>query len=172
MDQGGRAIAGRIGCSIALNLLKSSIPIHLEVIFASQNEVSARGSVAAVYHAEADYAVVLSSCMAKDYNKEEGMLPDGGKGVVLLQKTGCGVTDNALLRKIKTIADRNQIPVQWGVTEEKGAEFALINAKKNIPALCLALPVRYPYTTTPMVHQSDWKSMESLISLLLQNDNL
>ncbi len=156
----GRAIAGRMGCVAAIELLKKSPDCNLHVIFATQRQIGCRGMIAASWNLEADFTVVLDGIAAQDYTTapKEGR-PQAGEGVALLHHSGSGKMDATFYSMAKKVAEEEEIPIQNCSVDEKGQEQILQQTGKKQRCLCLGIPVRYPESLGQVANIKDLQAM-------------
>ncbi len=154
----GRALAGRMGCAVAIELLKKYPNRNIHVIFATQREI--RG----IYtpNTEADYLIFLDGMKAKDYMTKNKSVPEAGKGVIIAscQPGGRLSADDVAW---KMLAVDEEIPVQIGILTEPnflsapmGKNSAML---KIFHSVSLAIPVRYPESVAPIANTEDMNAM-------------
>jgi endoglucanase len=82
--QKGKAWGSRVGCMLALDLLKEDLPVDMEVVFTTQRELGGRGLQTAAFQSEADTAIILDGVPAD----EGANSPKCGKGGVWMIPLG------------------------------------------------------------------------------------
>ncbi len=162
----GSALAGRLGCYIALNLLKNPAVKNLHVIFAVQREIQNRGMIPASYNLSGEYAIALDGIEGRLWNfKAE--TAELGKGPVLIPRTGAGEMDTCLGKRLKTLAKETDIPLGSLCTKMVGAESVLQKNGTGLRCLCLGIPVRYMASPTQVACLDDCRKLEEILILLL-----
>ncbi len=154
----GRAIAGRMSCNVALEILKRNKKSNIHAIFAVQREINHRGIVGCSDKIDSGFAIVLDGMKAQDYIQNNKMMPELGKGVVIVRKHAGGVMDKRFDFLCQNISQSETIPVQYGVRTEDGAEPILLKAGCNT-VLSLSIPVRYADSTSPVANIADMDAM-------------
>ncbi len=164
----GRALAGRMGCSVAMEILKKNPNRNIHVIFAVQREIGNRGLMGCSVRLNADYTIVLDGIKAKDYRTDKKDVPESGKGVVIVSRHPNGILDKSTDEIYKTLANDSNIPIQYGTLTSSGAEAILI--KSGHPEIIsLSIPIRYFDSTAPIAHLDDMDGMERLINKLISH---
>jgi endoglucanase len=154
--QKGKAWGSRVGCMLALDLLKEDLPVDMEVVFTTQRELGGRGLQTAAFQSEADTAIILDGVPAD----EGANSPKCGKGGVWMIPLGGAKLPKAIEELAK--------PLQVYVAKEKGQEIALIKSKTIRQTICLGIPVRYSKTPVQVVSQTDIDSVKRLLRICIQ----
>ncbi len=157
----GRAIAGRMGCLSVIEILKKFLGCNIHAVFTVQREIGSRGILACGNSLNADLTIVFDDIPAKSYTIESSRKPETGKGVVLITRHTGGIVDSALSSQCKEIAEREGIPLQFGIAKKTGPEAVLIKTGRH-RILPLAIPVRYFDSTSPIANTKDMHAMTKL----------
>ena len=157
----GRALGGRIGCLVAMDILKKDYNCNLHIVFAVQREIACRGMKTALWDKSYDLCIFLEGYKARLWEDGEN-LPKSKDGAGLVYKSGDIVFEKGILERIIDLAKDNSIPVQKITAEKSGQEiFAEDNGKNNI-CVCMGLAVKYPETITQIANKKDIESLKLL----------
>ena len=161
----GKALGGRAGCLILIDLLKKSREFNINLIgvFTVQREISSRGAIVASKRLpSADLMIVFDSCEAAN-NKMSNI------------KSGAGVADDFCVsendiskQRICEIATEEDIPYQKVVTSRKTDASSYMENKTNIPIVLLNIPCKYKDTGINLVNKFDIKSSSDLMKSVLR----
>lgn len=167
----GRAIAGRMGCKVAVNLLKKNPNRNIHAIFAVQREIKNRGILGYGFVDDAEYTIVLDGIKAKDYLADHKNCPEIGKGVIIASNLPGGqfTTED---KNCRTIAEKMHIPYQLGVLESQVhwlGYHSKSSQKQGVRRLSLAIPVGYPDSVAPVAKLSDMEAMEQLAQCFIDS---
>ncbi len=154
----GRAIAGRMGCNVALAIMKKNNNCNIHAIFAVQREINHRGIAGCIDKIEPGIAIVLDGLKAQDYTQNNKMMPESRKGVVVVRKYPCGVLDKKYDVLCQNISQNEAIPIQYGVRVEDGTEATLLKVGCNT-VVSLSIPVRYADSASPVANIADMDAM-------------
>lgn len=159
----GRALAGRMGCSVAVKLLKKTSNHNIHVIFAVQREIKNRGILGYKDLNNTDYLISLDGIKSKDYITKKDYTPEVGKGVVIVStQPGGRLTCND--NTSKKIADALEIPSQFGVAEDNIIDLSAYKEYMKEPKyVSFAIPVRYSDSISPIAKIGDMDAMYRLV---------
>lgn len=163
-----KAIDDRIGCFIALEVLKNITSSHdLFFVFSAQEEVGARGAKTAAYTTEADLAIVIDTTFSYDTPKVQNRT-SLNNGVAIKVMDRSIVVSPAIKNWMAKIADANSIPYQWEIITSGGTDSGPIHLSKGgIPTGGLAIPVRYLHSGNEMVAKKDILASIDLLTALI-----
>ncbi|HMS68769.1 MAG TPA: M42 family metallopeptidase [Saprospiraceae bacterium] len=167
----GRALDNRMGgfCIAEVARLlkenKKELPFGLYIVNAVQEEVGLRGAEMIANTIKPNVAIVTDVCHDTSTPllnaKKEGDVKCG-KGPSL---TFAPAVHNKLLRLIRDVASKNEIPVQLSASSRStGTDtdaFAYSNG--GVPSALISLPLRYMHTTVEMAHIDDVENVIKLI---------
>ncbi|HOY14034.1 MAG TPA: M42 family metallopeptidase [Saprospiraceae bacterium] len=167
----GRALDNRMGgfCIAEVARLlkenKKELPFGLYIVNAVQEEVGLRGAEMIANTIKPNVAIVTDVCHDTSTPllnaKKEGDVKCG-KGPSL---TFAPAVHNKLLRLIRDVASKNEIPVQLSASSRStGTDtdaFAYSNG--GVPSALISLPLRYMHTTVEMAHIDDIENVIKLI---------
>ncbi len=109
-----KALDDRFGCALMLDLIRSDLAYDTTFVFTVQEEVGARGAVAAAYTVSPDIAVILETTTAGDICGVEGARRACalGDGPVISYMDRGTVYDHDLYRLAMDTAKEHGIPAQ------------------------------------------------------------
>lgn len=162
----GRALGGRAGCIVAIDLLKQELKCNLHVIFSVQREINNRGISVGINDICADLAVVFDGIEAADYHITQNR-PESGKGCILLNRTGAGNMSIDKISVLNNLANNSNISIQNHITTEKGPEYEIIKNTSIKECVCIGLPVKYIRSSSQVANLSDIDGMYKLSLILL-----
>lgn len=167
----GKALEGRIGCAILIELLKNltKSPHDLYCVFTAQETVGARGAGTAAYALQPDLAVVVQGMEAHDV---PGARHGGialGKGPAIHFKDQTLISSPSVRQQLVSAARDAHVPYQLHVSPREGGDGATIQAaREGIPTGALGVPVRYLRTTSEMVAVSDVTDAIAILTNLVR----
>ncbi len=169
----GRAFDNRIGgfmIAEVARLLKENnvqLPYSLYVVNAVQEEIGLRGAEMIARRIKPNVAIVtdvthdtqtpmINKAIEGDINCGQG--PSLAYGPAI---------QNKLLNLVETVADENEIPVQWrALSRSTGTDTdSFAYANDGCPSVLISIPLRYMHTPVEMLHKSD---IENTIRLMYQ----
>jgi putative aminopeptidase FrvX len=178
----GRALDNRVGgfmiAKVARMLKenKKKLPFGLYIVNSVQEEVGLRGAEMIAHTIHPNCAIITDVA----HDTSTPMIDKIAEGDY---KCGLGpmltigpAVHNNLLKHIRTVADKNKIPVQMdAASRSTGTDTdAFAYTKGGIPSALISLPLRYMHTTVEMVHKDDVENVIKLIyeSLLALNPKM
>jgi putative aminopeptidase FrvX len=174
---GGRALDNRIGgfaiAQVAKMLKENKIelPFGLYIVNSVQEEIGLRGAEMITKRINPDVAIITDVChdtQTPMINKVQNGDLHCGKGPVL---TYGPAVQNNLLKKIISVAEKNEIPFQRAaVSRATGTDTdAFAYSTEGVASALISLPLRYMHTTVEMVHKDDLYQLIQLIYHTLLN---
>ncbi|MGB4842954.1 MAG: M42 family metallopeptidase [Ferruginibacter sp.] len=169
----GRAFDNRIGgfmiAEVArlLKTNKKKLPFGLYIVNAVQEEIGLRGAEMIARRIKPDVAIITDVT----HDTTTPMISKMKEG-----ECSCGAgpsltygpaVHNKLLDFIKTIAEKNKIPVQYHtVSRSTGTDTdAFAYSNDGCPSALISIPLRYMHTTVEMLHKDD---IENTIKLMYE----
>lgn len=149
----GRALGSKLSCAVAVEVLKQTLPVTLEVVFTVQREVGCRGAITVPGQLAAEIGFILDGI-----SEEEGVHCHKG-AVLALKKSDREDTDT-----IERLAKNAGIALQTCMVEHSGQEAVFSKSEHVRRSICLGVPVRYQESAAQVAAQSD---QEALLRLLL-----
>lgn len=166
-----KALDDRLGCAFMLDLINSDLEYDIDFAFTVQEEVGARGALAATYTLNPDMAIVIETTTAGDIcdvsdEKRACVLGDGP--VVSYMDKGT-VYDHDLYRFAMRIADENDIPVQTKTLIAGGNDSSSVQRSGNgVRTLAVSIPCRYLHSPSCVINKKDIDSMKKLLLKLTE----
>lgn len=162
----GKAFDDRAGCAVAMALLEGDYPFDLYVAFTAQEEVGLRGAKVAAYAIQPEVAFVLEGTICDDLPNKKDVSPvtELGKGPAITFADRSFVADRRLVRLLVDAAARAGIPYQFKRAVAGGTDAGAIHlAREGVPAVTVAVPVRYIHAPVSLLSLDD---LENTITLL------
>ncbi len=147
----GRAAAGRLGCAVGAALLRETPACDLEVVFACQRELHARGLLTALSGCDATRAIVIDGY-------EGDSLSLDGENSQLKQE----IERSAERQKIRLVRRKSEFP-QMKVLAESG---------RIREAVALEIPVKNPQSPAELVDLHDMEEMQRLLMDFFKEETL
>lgn len=163
----GSALAGRWGCETLINIIKNNTFCNLNLIFTTQREICSRGMSIAAQNIISDLVVFLDAVPAKTW--EESVLPVSGKGAVIVKRNKNGMISQDTLEKIYSVAEDNEIDIQFYSGETDGPDGAIKQTGKNISSFVVGIPIKYIDSPSQVCSKNDIKSAENLLTAFLKD---
>lgn len=160
-----KALDDRIGCYIAMEILKGKHDFDLFVCFTVQEEVGLRGATVAAYRIKPHIALALEGTTCSDVfnTKDHEHSTRLGKGAVVSIIDGSSYSDKNLVKYILKTAGKNQIPVQIKETVTGGNDAGAIQRTGvGVKTAVISVPVRYIHSPSGI---ASIKDVESAIKL-------
>ena len=172
----GKALDDRIGCFVAIEVLKriasiDNLAIDVVGAFSAQEETDYRGAKVNAKNASPDLAVVLEAPPADDvYLDSFAAQAVLKKGVQIRHIDNRAISSPKFLRfGIKT-AEQNDIAYQRAVRKKGSTDAAVIHiADKAIPCLVLGVPTRYTHTHFSYSSVQDIESAIDLVTAVVKS---
>ena len=165
-----KALDDRFGCALMLDLIRSDLEYDTTFVFTVQEEVGARGAVAAAFTASPDIAVILETTTAGDICGVEGARRACalGDGPVISYMDRGTVYDHDLYRLAMDIAKENGIPAQTKTLVAGGNDASSIQRTgAGSRVLAISAPTRYLHSPVDVLDKNDVENMQKLLNVLL-----
>ena len=163
-----RGLDDRVGCAALLLSLQgldpAKLPCRVTYVWSVTEEIGLLGSAFAAQQLQ-DATVVypIDTFVSSDAPQESrafGYCPLG-QGAVIRVLESPNFAPRNLVREVHALADRNQIPIQEGMTA--GGTDGLEFLNYGIPSVPLSWPGRYSHSPVEVL---DYRDMDSLVRLL------
>ncbi|MCM1024602.1 MAG: M42 family metallopeptidase [Prevotella sp.] len=167
----GKAIDDRFGCAVMIDLIKSELPYDCVFTFVVQEEVGLRGSRAAAYTVDPDFAIVLEATTAADIPLASGekRCCELGGGAVVSYMDRSTIYDKELYRLSREIAAENGIGWQTKTMVAGGNDSGAIHISRGgVRTAAISAPCRYLHSPSCVVKLSDLDDCERLARLMLE----
>ncbi len=166
-----KALDDRLGCVLMLDLINSDLPFDVDFAFTVQEEVGARGALAATYAINPDMAVVIETTTAGDIcdvagEKRTCIL---GNGPVISYMDKGTVYDHELYKSAMKLAEDNGIPAQTKTLVAGGNDSSSVQRTGNgVKILAVSLPCRYLHSPSSVINKQDIESTRKLLLRLIE----
>lgn len=131
-----------------------------------QAEVGLRGASSIAHVVRPDIAFVIEAGVAGDtpgVNADDARAKIGG-GPALLMYDGSMIAHRSLLDLVMQVAQASGIPVQLDSLRQGGTDAGRFHVSgAGVPALVIAVPVRYIHTPAALLN---WRDVEATVQLL------
>lgn len=165
-----KAIDDRVGCMIAINLIKSELEYDTYFCFNSQEEVGLRGAACTSFAVQADVAIILEATTAGDLDGVKGAdrVCALGNGPVVSYMDRRTIYDRELYIKAFEIAKQNGIAVQTKTAIAGGNDAGSIQRSgKGARVMAISVPARYIHSGSSVAKISDIENTEKLLKKVL-----
>lgn len=168
----GKAIDDRI-CVYALLAVASAVAapaVTVHLAFTVQEEVGLRGAEALGVDIDPMVALALDTTVANDIpGIDSGQaVTQLGAGVALKLKDGSVVTSPAVRRRLQTIAEAEEIALQYEVLPRGGTDTARFQRGHGAtPVGALSVPTRYLHTATEVAAPADVRALIELVNAFI-----
>jgi endoglucanase len=166
-----KAIDDRVGCAVLLRLLEERPVYDTWFAFTVQEEAGLRGAYTAAYALKPDMALVVEGTTAADRPGLKGAerVCAPGEGVVLSYMDGTTVYDRDLFEKMRSLADKHQIPWQLKRAVAGGTDAGAIQRSRcGVPVAGLAAAMRYIHAPVSAVSLEDCENLYRLAKAFLE----
>ncbi|KPU63742.1 endoglucanase [Thermococcus sp. EP1] len=159
-----RSLDDRFGVIALVEAIKNLVDHDLDgkyiFAFTVQEEIGLKGAKFLANTYSPKYAIAVDSFACCSFLTGDVKL---GKGAVIRAVDNSAVYTPSLARKALEIAQRNNIPIQIGVTGG-GTDASVFETKSQ--TLALSVPIRYLHSETEMLHIRDLEALIKLIEAL------
>jgi tetrahedral aminopeptidase len=175
--RGNRVIAksldDRIGCVVAIETMRrlnKNAPNEIYFAFTVQEEVGARGAIAAAYNIAPDVGIALDVTGTGDEIKNRKMAIKLGAGAAIKVQDSSLIVPPAVRDWMVARAETENIPYQLELLIGGGTDAAAIQtARAGVPSGCISIPCRYVHTTSETVDLGDVTACIDLLTSLVAN---
>ena len=165
-----KAWDNRIGCAIAINVLKElKNTNHPNVVYgigAVQEEVGLRGSKTSTFKIQPDIGFAVDVGIAGDTPgvSEKEAMSKMGKGPQIVLYDASMVSHKGLRDLVTDTADELNIPYQFESIPGGGTDAGSIHVTaKGVPALSIGIATRYIHSHAAMLHRDDFENAVKLV---------
>ena len=166
-----KALDDRVGCAIMLKMLEDGLKYDAVFVFSVQEEVGARGAIAATNRICPDYSIVLEATTAADVAgvAEEKRVCVQGEGAVLSFMDNSTIYDKEVFNEALSLAKRNNIAVQVKTAVAGGNDSGSIHKNGGgVRAAAISAPCRYIHSPSNVLMKSDIEACCKLATVLLE----
>lgn len=167
-----KAWDNRYGCGLAIELLKElhgeTLPNTLYSGATVQEEVGLRGARTSAYMIKPDLAFILDASAANDMTGNKNEFGHIGKGALLRIYDPTMVTHRGMREFVLDMAESNNIPYQYFVSQG-GTDAGQIHlANEGIPSAVIGICARYIHSHNSMIHVDDYAAAKELLIKLVK----
>ncbi len=172
----GKALDDRVCLFAMLEAAKRVDDPDVTVHFCAtvQEELGIRGASALGVDLDPDLAVALDVTVAQDVpavEKEADYVTELGEGAAVKLKDGSVVTTPKVHRRMRSVAERREIPHQTEILPSGGTDTAgFQNTHGAKPVGAISVPTRYLHTVTESVHGDDVAAAIDLLAAFLDTE--
>lgn len=165
-----RALDNRTGCAVLLMLIDrlsaKKLNKKLTFIFTVQEETGLRGAKA-LFKENFKEVYAIDTVSAGDIANMEFHLSPArtGKGAAIRFIDSRGVSSQSLRKKIKVVAEKENIPIQE--LYASGSTDAAATFELGLNSIALCIPVKYTHSPVEMVHIADLKNIILLLEKII-----
>ncbi|MBV4420564.1 M42 family peptidase [Clostridium tyrobutyricum] len=168
-----KALNGRLGCSILLDMLKEDSDCDLYAAFNVQENIGQRGVFASNYSVKPDIFVSIDTVNANDLvdtktNKDTTIFL--GRGPIIPFKAGISMLDRSNVQCIRSIAEKSNIVYQKiAGTRKEGQSTAAQLTGSSIKILSILIPCRYMNSIVSMCDLNDYENTIELLKKYIKS---
>lgn len=166
-----KAWDNRIGCAIAINVLKNLQGVHHpNVVYGVgtvQEEVGLRGAKTATQAIEPDIGFAVDTGIPADTPgiTEKDALSKIGDGPQIIMYDASMISHKGVREFVTDTADEQGIPYQLDTVAKGGTDSGSIHLTANgVPALSITIATRYIHTSASIIHRDDFENAVKLIT--------
>jgi putative aminopeptidase FrvX len=165
-----RALDNRVGCVVLLMLIDrfstKKLNKKLTFIFTIQEEPGLRGAKGIIKENFKEVYAIDTVSAGDIANMEFHLSPARtGKGAVIRFVDSRGVSSQNLRKKIKIVAEKENIPIQE--LYAGGSTDAAATFEQGLNSIPLCVPVKYTHSPVEMVHIADLKNTILLLEKII-----
>jgi putative aminopeptidase FrvX len=165
----GKAMDDRVGVYCMIEVLKKLKSSKFEIYFVAtaQEELGMRGATTSAYEIDPDIGIALDVTHAGDVPDipPHKYVASLGEGVAIKIKDSGMLSSPELVKTMRKIADKNQIPYQLEVLPKGATDGAALQRNRGgMNAVTLSIPTRYVHSPVETCHCGD---IQAAIDLLL-----
>ncbi|MDX1614988.1 MAG: M20/M25/M40 family metallo-hydrolase [Candidatus Promineifilaceae bacterium] len=166
----GKSMDDRVGCAVAVAALRqlNETPHDVHFVFSVQEEVGARGALAAANMLGVDVGIAIDVTLTGDTLKGPHMAVRLGQGPAIKVKDAGMIAHRGLVRLMRRRAEEMKIAYQLEVLEGGSTDARSVQiAGAGAAAGCISIPCRYVHSQSETVHAADVdQARELLVDLL------
>ncbi len=168
-----KALDGRLGCAILLDLLKESWDnIQLYGVFSVQKELGTRGARIAAYRVAPDLGIAVEGTDCNDTPPAEkhSYGTKLGSGVALSLMDRGSISDRAVIGEMVRLAEENDVPFQLRKSSAGTTDAGAIQqAREGCPVAGVFVPCRYIRGPFSLMSKKDFDAANKLLPLFLRS---
>jgi putative aminopeptidase FrvX len=167
-----KALDDRAGCAVLAELLQDDYALDLYAVFTAQEEVGTRGARVAAQRIAPDVAIALEGTICDDLPRPPGddntpvTVLGNGPAITFMDRSV--IADRRLVSLLLRIAEEQGIPHQFKSAVAGGTDAGAIHlVHEGVPAVTVAVPVRYIHAPISMLSLYDFDHTVSLVRAAL-----
>lgn len=170
----GKALDGRIGCYILIELLKENYTFDLYGVFSSMKEVGRRGAYGAAFRINPDLGITIDGVESSNILSVPNHLKGGamGEGPIINRLDSSTLYDHSIINEIGKIAKENDIPLQikaLGIKENDGG--SIQGVKEGCKVVSIGIPIRYINSSVSTASIKDIDNGKDILTKFLNGIN-
>jgi len=165
-----KAIDDRFGCACMLKMLEGEIPFDTWFAFFVQEEIGLRGSKAATFAVNPDFAIILETTTAADLDgvKGDSAVCRLGGGAVVSFMDRATIYDRELFRLAFEEAEKLNIPCQTKTRIAGGNDAGSVHVSRDgVRTMAISIPCRYLHSPFTVAQISDMEQSYLLAEKML-----
>jgi len=171
----GKALDNRIGCALAIELLKETNGEKLPNILFSgatvQEEVGLRGAQTAANLIKPDIFYALDVSPANDITGRKDIFGKVGEGALLRIYDPTMVTHKGMREFVLDTAETNKIPYQYFVSPG-GTDAGRVHiSNEGVPSIFVGICSRYIHTHAAIISVEDYAAAKELLVTLVRKSD-
>jgi putative aminopeptidase FrvX len=162
----GKAFDDRMGCAVAIEILKGNYNCDLYVSFNVQEEVGERGAYVSAFNVNPDIGVALEGTICADMPNIPKNLSatEIGKGPALSIMDRTSIFNDEILKEIIKIAEEKNIPYQLRRAIAGGNDAgAILMSAEGAKVATVSVPCRYIHSSVSVASMEDYKNTVTLM---------
>ncbi|MBW9158842.1 M42 family metallopeptidase [Clostridium tagluense] len=162
----GKAFDDRMGCAIAIEILKGNYNCDLYVSFNVQEEVGERGTYVSAFNIQPDIGVALEGTICADMPGIPKHLSatEIGKGPALSIMDKTSIFDDEILKTLIKVAEDKDIPYQLRRSTAGGNDAgAILMSGDGAKVATVSVPCRYIHSSVSVASIEDYKNTVRLM---------
>jgi endoglucanase len=169
-----KAFDNRLGCALAMEALRKTLPAHPNTVYAVgtvQEEIGLRGARTTAYAIDPDVAIVLEVDIAGDVpgiKPEESAVKMGGGPTMLIYDRS--MIPNLKLRDLViATAGELEIPLQFSAMSGGATDGGPIHLhNEGVPTVVIGVPTRHIHSHNAMICREDYDQALALVVALVK----
>jgi putative aminopeptidase FrvX len=162
----GKAFDDRMGCAVAIEILKENYNCDLYVSFNVQEEVGERGAFVSAFNINPDIGIALEGTICADMPNVPKHLSatEIGKGPALSIMDRTSIFNDEILREIMKVAEEKDIPYQLRRAIAGGNDAgAILMSADGAKVATVSVPCRYIHSSVSVASIKDYKNTVTLM---------
>lgn len=167
----GKSLDNRVSVFILLEVLRElqteTLPYDLYAVFTVQEEVGLRGAIKSGHLIDPDFGFGLDVTIAFDVPGAQSheVVTKLGGGTAIKIMDGTSISDYRMVRYMKEVAVKHNIPHQLEVLPAGGTDTAGVqrSGKHGAIAGAVSIPLRHMHQVIEMAHKSDIRASIDLL---------